>query len=85
MKGLLFTLEQCTKCEAVKEKIKDKEDIIIVQHPHNLSDWTTEHVAFAMRHGVLEDLKKTAPVLVLYNGTKFVGQLRIMKVIQDGI
>jgi len=77
MKRILFGLEKCPKCEAVREELDD--DTIIVILSHNLEDWKEDEIAFAKKHNVLEDLKITAPILVFENGEKLIGQLKIQR------
>ena len=77
MKGILFGLEKCPKCEAVREELVG--DVAIVILPHNLEDWKEDEIAFAKKHNVLEDLRLTAPILVFENGEKLIGQLKIQR------
>jgi hypothetical protein len=81
-KAILFSLEQCMKCQETKELIAGRSDIDIVTFPHDLNQWRDEDFALAKTHDVFEDLQKTAPVLWL-DGEKKVGYLRIRKWIQD--
>ena len=77
MKPILFTLENCPKCESTKKYLKDI-DYDVVEFPHNWQEWTFEQKQLAKKYGVIEDLKETAPILVTDNH-KFVGQLRIKR------
>jgi len=78
MKAILFCLDNCPKCDEVKEKIIGK-DIKIINFPHNFVNWSKEDDKMAKEHNVFVDLQTTAPILVLEDGTKFVGQLRILR------
>jgi hypothetical protein len=81
-KAILFSLEQCIKCQETKELLVGRNDVEIITFPHDLSEWSDEHLSTAKSHDVFEDLKRTAPVLWL-DGEKKVGYLRIRKWIQD--
>jgi len=81
MKALLFCLDNCPKCDEVKEKIVGK-DIKIINFPHNFVNWSKEDDKMAKKYDIFVDLQTTAPILVLSDGTKFVGQLRIMRWLQ---
>jgi hypothetical protein len=81
-KIILFSLENCIKCNQTKELIADRTDIEIVTFPHDLANWSQENLEFARSYGVFEDLQKTAPILWL-NGEKQIGYLRIRKWLQD--
>jgi len=81
MQPILFSLEQCAKCEGVKEMLCGL-DIEVVTYPHDLNKWTMEQIDYADEYNVFEDLKITAPILVLPNGEKLVGYLRIRKWIE---
>lgn len=79
---ILFSLENCVKCMQVKELIENRNDIKIVTFPHNINDWSDEQLNYVKSHNVFEDLQQTAPIL-LVDGKKFVGYLRIRKWLQD--
>lgn len=81
---ILFSLENCVKCNQTKELIGDRKDIKIVTFPHEFSEWNDDDLNLAKSHNVLEDLQKTAPILWL-NGEKKIGYLRIRKWLQDTI
>jgi glutaredoxin len=81
-KTILFSLEQCMKCQEVKELLVGKNDIEIVTFPHDLSQWNEEDLTLAKSYDVFEDLQKTAPILWL-DGEKKIGYLRIRKWLQD--
>ena len=76
MKAILFCLDNCPKCDKVKEQIATK-DIEVVTFPHNFVNWNSEQDWIANKYDVLVDLQTTAPILVLEDGTKIIGQLRI--------
>ena len=79
---ILFSLEQCIKCQQTKDLLGDRSDIEILTLPHELTDWSKDDIALAKKHEVFEDLQRTAPILWL-NGDKIVGYLRIRKWFQD--
>ena len=81
-KAILFSLEQCMKCQETKELMADRTDVEIVTFPHDLQQWNEEDLSLAKSHDVFEDLQKTAPVLWL-DGEKKIGYLRIRKWLQD--
>ena len=81
-KPVLFSLEQCIKCQQTKDLLGDRTDVQMVTFPHDLSAWSDEEVLIAQEHKVLEELQRTAPILWL-DGQKIVGFLRIRKWLQD--
>ena len=81
-KPILFSLEQCMKCNQTKELISDRDDIEIVTFPHDINKWSDEELEQAKSHDVFDDLQITAPILWL-DGEKKIGYLRIRKWLQD--
>jgi hypothetical protein len=81
-KKILFSLEKCEKCQQIKELIKAGNDIKIVTYPHFIDDWTKEQIDEAKNHNIFNDILITAPIL-LVDGKKFIGYLRIRKYLQD--
>ena len=79
---ILFSLENCIKCNQTKDLLTDREDIKVLTYPHNISDWNDDQLKEAKFHDVFEDLQKTAPILWL-DGEKKIGYLRIRKWLQD--
>ena len=79
---ILFSLENCIKCTQTKELIKDRNDIEILTYPHEITEWDQDQIDYAKSYDVLEDLKKTAPILYI-DGEKKIGYLRIRKWLQD--
>ena len=79
---ILFSLEQCIKCQQTKDLLGDRGDIQVLTLPHELSDWSEDDIALAEKHEVFEDLQRTAPIL-WKDGDKIVGYLRIRKWLQD--
>jgi hypothetical protein len=79
---ILFSLENCVKCNQTKQLLTEREDIKILTYPHNISDWSDEQLSEAKFHDVFGDLQKTAPILLL-DGEKKIGYLRIRKWLQD--
>lgn len=82
MQPILFSLEQCTKCDGIKELLSGL-DIEVVTYPHDLNEWTMEQIDYADEYNVFEELKKTAPILVLSDEERLVGYLRIRKWIEN--
>lgn len=81
-KAILFSLENCVKCNQTKELLTDRSDIETVTFPHDINDWSSDDLELAKSHDVFDDLQKTAPVLWL-DGEKKIGYLRIRKWLQD--
>ena len=79
---ILFSLEQCIKCQQTKDLLGDRSDIQILTLPHEFSTWSKDDIALAKKHEVFEDLQRTAPIL-WKDGDKIVGYLRIRKWLQD--
>ena len=82
MQPILFSLEQCAKCEQIKEMLCGV-DIKVGTYPHDLNEWSMEQIDYADEYNVFEDLKITAPILVLSDEKKLVGYLRIRKWIDE--
>lgn len=79
-RAILFSLEECIKCTSVKNLIKDRNDILSITFPHDFYDWCEQYVKTAETFNILEDIKITAPILVLLpEYEKIIGQLRIMR------
>jgi hypothetical protein len=79
---ILFSLENCIKCTQTKELMNNRNDIEILTYPHDINEWEKDQLEKAKSYDVLEDLKKTAPILVI-NNEKKIGYLRIRKWLQD--
>lgn len=77
MKPILFTLANCPKCEATKEYLKDI-DYELYIFPYTFIHWAKLDIKIAKKYDILEDLQKTAPVLVV-DEKKIIGLLRIKK------
>lgn len=86
MQAILFCLEQCTKCDATKEYFKNKTDISIkiITFPHDFKQWTDKQKSMADEYNILEDLQTTAPVLIVPDRLKLIGQLKIKQWIDNG-
>ena len=69
-KDILFSLENCERCEFIKKRMPKELDIEIKTYPHDLKDWTSDQIADAAYYEVYGDLQKTAPILILSDGTK---------------
>ena len=81
-KTILFSLENCVKCNQTKELISGRDDIEIVTFPHDINKWSDKELEQAKSHDVFDDLQITAPILWL-DGEKKIGYLRIRKWLQD--
>jgi hypothetical protein len=79
---ILFSLEQCVKCQQTKDLLSDRSDVQVFTFPHEFSEWSDDDVALAKKHEVFDDLQRTAPILWKDN-EKIVGYLRIRKWVQD--
>ena len=79
---ILFSLENCIKCNQTKELLTNRDDIKIVTYPHDISEWSKEQLDEAKSYEIFEDLQITAPILLL-NNEKKIGYLRIRKWLQD--
>jgi len=79
---ILFSLENCMKCNQTKQLLSDDTDVKIIQLPHDYSSWSDEEKHTVESFDVMDDLQRTAPILYV-DGEKFVGFLRIKKWIQD--
>ncbi|HEC93355.1 MAG TPA: hypothetical protein ENI51_10245 [Candidatus Atribacteria bacterium] len=75
----LFTLENCPKCEYVKQHIPLEVDVDIITYPHNPKEWTVEQIVEANQHEVYSMLKQEAPILWVSDGTVIQGSLNIKK------
>ena len=81
-KAILFSLENCMKCNQTKEFLVNRDDVEVVTFPHDINEWSDANLELAKSHDVFDDLQKTAPILWL-GGEKKVGYLRIRKWLQD--
>ena len=79
---ILFSLENCIKCNQTKQLLSETTDGRIIQLPHNYADWSEEEKEIIQSYNIMEDLQRTAPIL-LEDGEKYIGFLRIKKWIQD--
>jgi glutaredoxin len=79
---ILFSLENCTKCNQTKQLLPEDTDVKIIQLPHDYMNWSDEEKQTVESYDVLEDLQRTAPILFV-DGAKYIGYLRIKKWIQD--
>jgi hypothetical protein len=84
--AILFCLENCEKCETVKEYFKNKKDISVKVHtfPKDYQQWNDNQKKISEEYNVLEDLQVTAPVLVVPDQCRLVGQLKIKQWINNG-
>ncbi|HEC81532.1 MAG TPA: hypothetical protein ENI42_03790 [Thermoplasmatales archaeon] len=82
-KPILFSLENCERCEFVKSRIPEGLDIEVKTYPHDFRDWTVEQITEAAFHEVYADLQRTAPVLLLPDGRKLTSVIEIKNVISS--
>lgn len=78
-KPVLFSLEDCKRCEYVKKHIPSNVDIEIKTYPHDVKKWSVDQLAEAAFYEVYADLQKTAPILLLPNGEKIKSVIEIKK------
>lgn len=78
-KPILFSLENCERCEYVKKHLPDGIDIEIKTYPHDIKEWSVEQLAEAAYFEVYADLQKTAPILLLPDGKKLTSVIEIKK------
>ena len=76
-KPILFSLENCERCDFVKKRIPRDVDIEIKTYPHELKEWSVEQITEAAFHEVYADLQRTAPILLLPDGKKLTGAIEI--------
>ena len=76
-KPILFSLENCERCEFVKSRIPEGVDVEIKTYPHELKDWTVDQITEAAFHEVYAELQRTAPILLLPDGMKLTGAIEI--------
>ncbi len=79
---ILFSLDQCIKCNQIKQLLKDRDDITVITFPHEIYNWSSEYRSTAEKYNVIDDLQRTAPVL-LVDDKKYFGYLRIRKWLYD--
>lgn len=79
---ILFSLENCTKCNQVKQLLSDHLNVKIIDLSHDYSNWSEEEKQTVESFDVLDDLQITAPILWA-DGQKYIGFLRIKKWIQE--
>jgi len=82
-KPILFSLENCERCEFVKSKIPNGLDIEIKTYPHDVKDWTTDHLTEAAFYEVYSDLQRTAPILLLPDGRKLTSVVEIKNILSS--
>jgi hypothetical protein len=82
-KFILFSLENCERCEFIKKRIPKDLDIEIKTYPHELKEWTPEQIAEAVYYEVYSDLQNTAPILLLPDGTKLKSVVEIKNKLKD--
>ena len=81
---VLFSLENCVKCAVAEDYLREAGiDFIKVKLPKNASEWGNAQKKLVESYNVLEDLKRTAPIMVLSDSTKLIGMLRIKQWIEN--
>jgi len=76
-KPILFSLENCKRCEYVKKHLPEGVDIEIKTYPHDVKEWSSDQLAEAAYYEVLSDLQRTAPILLLPDGRKLTSVIDI--------
>ena len=76
-KPILFSLENCKRCEYVKKHLPEGVDIEIKTYPNDLKEWSPDQLAEAAYYEVLSDLQRTAPILLLPDGKKLTSVIDI--------
>ncbi|KAA0006927.1 MAG: hypothetical protein FE037_03995 [Thermoplasmata archaeon] len=74
---ILFSLENCKRCEYVKKHLPEGVDIEIKTYPHDVKEWSSDQLAEAAYYEVLSDLQRTAPILLLPDGRKLTSVIDI--------
>jgi len=74
---ILFSLENCKRCEYVKKHLPEGVDIEIKTYPHDVKEWSSDQLAEAAYYAVLSDLQRTAPILLLPDGRKLTSVIDI--------
>lgn len=80
-KPILFTLENCERCEYIKKKIPDDLDIEVKMYPHDIKDWSPDQLVETCYYEVYLDLQRTAPILLLPDGRKITSIIEIKKIL----
>ncbi|HHF58756.1 MAG TPA: hypothetical protein ENL44_00965 [Thermoplasmatales archaeon] len=76
-KPILFSLENCKRCEYVKKHLPEGVDIEIKTYPHDIKEWSPDQLAETAYYEVLSDLQRTAPILLLPDGKKLTSVIDI--------
>ena len=82
-KPILFSLENCERCEFIKKRIPEGLDIEIKTYPHEFKNWTVDQIAEATYYEVYSDLQNTAPILLLPDGTKLKSVIEIKNKLEE--
>ncbi|RLF38163.1 MAG: hypothetical protein DRN03_00375 [Thermoplasmata archaeon] len=82
-KPILFGLENCKRCEYVKEHIPEGIDIEIKTYPHDMKEWSVDQLTEAVFYEVYTDLQKTAPILLLPDGRKLKSVIEIKRYLRS--
>ena len=80
-KPILFSLENCDRCEYVKKKIPEDAEVEVKTYPHDIKDWTPEQLAEACYYEVYSDLQRTAPILLMPDGRKITSVIEIKNIL----
>jgi len=81
MKGILISLENCIKCNKVKELIPEKSDITTFTLPKNKSSWSEDTKILVSEYNL--ESENVFPVLILGDRTTRKGFLQIKKYLED--
>lgn len=85
MNHKLFSLENCDKCDRTKNLLSDRSDIECIVLSKNMSVWSESDKAKVEAYNVFDDLRKTAPILVVLPSEKhYVGYLAIKQALENG-
>ena len=86
IKYKLFSLENCPKCDKTKELLSDRNNVEYFVLSKNMSNWSQIDQANVEAFNVFDDLRKTAPVLVVLPSEKhYIGYLSIKKALENFI
>ncbi|PKK85820.1 MAG: hypothetical protein CVT48_03760 [Thermoplasmata archaeon HGW-Thermoplasmata-1] len=82
-KPMLFSLEECERCDFVKKQITPGTNVLVITYPHDAKRWNVDQLTEAAYYEVFSELQETAPILLLPDGTKVTSVIDIRKKIQE--
>ena len=86
MKHIMYSLENCQKCNYAKDLLSGREDIEYITLPHDMKKWTEPQRAKVEAYNVFDHLRRTAPIFVILPSEKIlVGYLDIKRALDDGL